>query len=159
MATDIPAAPQMEPPIWKIEWSDALSVGIPAIDEDHKRFARLINELNRSIVDRAELAEVRRRLQLIIDDAGQHFAHEERLFKDWMYPDSESHAAIHARIIGKLHSILSNIAYPHHEAQWISAGLQIKAVLIEHILKEDVKYTQSYRIHRESVATHLLRLP
>ena len=94
MATELPAEPQMEIPIWKIEWSDALSVGIPEIDEDHRRFARLVNELNRSIVDRAELAEVRRRLQVIIADAVQHFAHEERLFKEWMYPDAESHAAI-----------------------------------------------------------------
>jgi hemerythrin-like metal-binding protein len=125
-----------------------LSVGIPQIDEDHKRFSRLVNELNRSIVDRAELIEVRRRLQLIIDDAGQHFAHEERLFKDWMYPDSESHAALHAQIINALQNILAGIDYPHQDKQWISAGLQTKAVLIDHILKDDAKYTKSYLNHR-----------
>ena len=148
MATELPAEPQMEIPIWKIEWSDALSVGIPEIDEDHRRFARLVNELNRSIVDRAELAEVRLRLQVIIADAVQHFAHEERLFKEWMYPDAESHAAIHAQIVKRLQSILSSIGYADLDAQWIEAGLKIKAVLIDHILKEDVKYTNSYLDHR-----------
>lgn len=148
MATELPAEPQVAIPIWKIEWSEALSVGIPEIDEDHKRFARLVNELNRSIVDRAELAEVRRRLQMIIDDAVQHFAHEERLFKEWHYPDSQSHAAIHAQIIKQLQGIMSSNVSTHLNAPWIEAGLQIKTVLIEHILKEDAKYTNSYRNHQ-----------
>jgi hemerythrin-like metal-binding protein len=92
MATEFPTPPQTESPTWKIEWSDALSVGIPEIDEDHKEFASLINELNRSIVDRANVVEIRHRLQRIIDDAVQHFAHEERLFKEWQYANSEGHA-------------------------------------------------------------------
>jgi len=150
MATELPAEPQTETPIWKIEWSDALSVDIPEIDEDHKRFATLVNELNRSIVDRAELAKVRCRLQMVIDDAIQHFAHEERLFKKWMYPDAVSHAAIHAQIGKVLQSIMSSNVSAHHlDTQWIEAGLKIKAVLIDHILKEDVKYTKSYLNHRD----------
>ena len=92
MATEFTAPPQTDPPIWKIEWSEALSVGIPEIDEDHKEFASLINELNRSIVDRESVGEIRHRLQRIIDDAVQHFAHEERLFKELQYADSEGHA-------------------------------------------------------------------
>ena len=148
MTTEIASEPQVETPIWKIEWSEALSVGITDIDEDHKRFARLVNELNRSIVDRAQLPEIRHRLQMIIDDAAQHFAHEERLFKEWQYPDSQSHAAIHAQIIKKLQAIMTSNVSTCLNAPWIEAGLQIKTVLIEHILKEDVKYTKSYLNHR-----------
>ena len=144
MPTELPAEPQIGTPIWKIQWSEALSVGIPEIDEDHKSFARLVNDLNRSIVDRAPLTEVRRRLQVIIDDAGQHFAHEEQLFKEWQYPDAQSHAAIHAQIIKKLQAIMSSNVSTYINAPWIEAGLQIKIVLIEHILKEDVKYARSY---------------
>ncbi|MEI6733352.1 MAG: hemerythrin domain-containing protein [Comamonadaceae bacterium] len=144
MATEIASVPQVGTPIWKIEWSEALSVGITDIDEDHKRFARLVNELNRSIVDRAQLPEIRRRLQMIIDDAVQHFEHEERLFKEWQYADSQNHAAIHAQIIGKLHAIMSSNVSINLNAPWIEAGLQIKTLLIEHILKEDVKYARSY---------------
>jgi hemerythrin-like metal-binding protein len=152
MPTQLPAEPQRETPIWKIEWSEALSVGIPEIDEDHQRFARLVNELNRSIVNRAQLAEIRHRLQMIIDDAVQHFAHEERLFKEWQYPDAQSHAAIHAEIVKVLQSIMSSSVATRLSAPWIEAGLKIKAVLIEHILKEDAKYTKSYLIQSERAA-------
>ena len=148
MPTELPAEPHMEMPVWKIEWSEALSVGIPEIDEDHKRFARLVNELNRSIVNRAQLHEIRHRLQMIIDDAVQHFAHEERLFKVWQYPDSQSHAAIHAEIIKVLQSIMSSSVATCLNRPWIEAGLKIKAVLIDHILKEDAKYTKAYLIHQ-----------
>jgi hemerythrin-like metal-binding protein len=148
MLTEFPAEPQRQTPIWKIEWSDALSVGIPEIDADHKRFARLVNELNRSIIDRAPVTEIRRRLELIIDDAGQHFANEERLFKEWKYPGSESHAAIHTQIINELHGIMRSLVCPSPDAQWINSGLEIKAVLINHILKDDMKYDNSYRNHQ-----------
>lgn len=43
-----------------------MSVGIPEIDDDRKRFISLINEFNRSIVDRLNLSEIKRRLQLIL---------------------------------------------------------------------------------------------
>ena len=54
------------------------------------------------------MPEIRHRLQMIIDDAVQHFAHEERLFKEWQYPDSQSHAAIHAEIVKVLQNIMSS---------------------------------------------------
>jgi hemerythrin len=50
-----------------------MSVGIPEIDEDHKHFIFLINELNRSIVDRKDPAEIKKRLQIIVEDAERHF--------------------------------------------------------------------------------------
>jgi hypothetical protein len=77
----------VETHVWKIDWNDGLSVVIPEINEDHNRFISLVNEFNRFIVDRMDLSEIKKRLQLIIDDAVQHFAHEERLFKEWHYPD------------------------------------------------------------------------
>lgn len=132
-----------------------MSVGIPEIDEDHKQFASLINDLNRSIVDRVEVAEIRHRLQLIIDDAVQHFVHEERLFKEWQYADSESHAGLHAQTIDAMRRIFLGVDNAHLEGQWIEAGLEIKAMLIDHILMEDVKYTKAYRMHRDAVDERL----
>lgn len=127
-----------------------MSVGIPEIDEDHKQFALLVNDLNHSIVDRADVAEIRLRLQRIIDDTVQHLAHEERLLREWQYADCDHHAALHAQIINAVQRILSGIDNPHLDAQWIEAGLAIKTLLINHILMEDVKYTKAYQMHRGS---------
>lgn len=135
----------MKPPIWKIEWNDGMSVGIPEIDEDHKRFASLINNFNRSIVDRMDLGEIKKRLQFILDDAVQHFAHEERLFKQWEYPDAEDHANKHAQAISALQAIQEKFITSGLEAVWINAGLEVKDLLVTHLLTEDMKYADYYR--------------
>jgi hemerythrin len=45
----------VKPPIWKIEWNDEMILGIPEIDEEHKRFASLINDFNRSRLNKVQL--------------------------------------------------------------------------------------------------------
>jgi len=131
--------------IWKIVWNDQMSVGIPEVDEDHKHFVDLVNDFNQSIVERLDLPEIKQRLRLIIDDARQHFAHEEELFRQWRYPDYEDHAIQHAQILKALQDISeASMSYGMY-SEWIEAGMQIKDVLIDHIYKEDMKYAGFYR--------------
>lgn len=143
----------MEPHIWKIEWNDGMSVGIPEIDDDHKRFAALINELNQSIVDRMDLSEIKERLQIVIDDAVGHFAHEERLFKQWKYPGGDDHANKHAQAIATLQAIREELVINSLEREWIAAGLEIRDILIRHLVTEDMKYADYYRNSRTDSAT------
>ena len=122
-----------------------MSVGIPEVDADHRHFVDLVNEFNQSIVDRMDLSEIKERLQLILTDAKKHFAHEEELFRQWRYPDYEDHAIQHALILRALHDISDASTAYNLYSEWIEAGMQIKDVLIEHILKEDMKYAGFYR--------------
>src|SRR5665811_2336251 len=89
----------MRKPTWTITWNDGMSVGIPEIDEDHKHFISQIHEFNKSITGRMDPAEIKNRLQLIVDDAKRHFEREERLFKERLYPDTDSHARLAADAI------------------------------------------------------------
>jgi hypothetical protein len=43
MPMELPTESQMEISIRKVEWSEAMSVGIREIDADNTRFARLVN--------------------------------------------------------------------------------------------------------------------
>jgi len=138
----------MESHIWKIVWSDDMSVGIPEIDEDHKRFASLINDFNRAILDHMDIVEIKRRLQLVLDDAVQHFAHEERLFKEWHYPDADDHAARHAEAVAAYLAIMEKFITYDLESEWIDAGQKVKDLLITHLLVEDMKYAEFYRKSR-----------
>jgi hemerythrin-like metal-binding protein len=130
-----------------------MSVGIPEIDEEHKRFASLVNQFNRAIVDRMDLGEVKKRLQLILEDAEQHFAHEERLFKQWNYPDVEDHANIHAQITKDLHAVMDKFISYDLASEWIETGLKVKDILIKHVLTEDMKYAKYYRDSRAAQGT------
>lgn len=137
----------MEPDnqIWKMEWNAGMSVGIPEIDHDHKRFIFLVNDLNRSIVARWSLSGIKQRLQFIIEDAEQHFSHEEMLLLEWKYPDLESHAMRHEQIMQELHSVRENSISYGLELEWIEVGLKIKGILIDHIVIDDMKYAEFYR--------------
>lgn len=129
-----------EQPVWRLDWDDSLSVCIPEVDSEHKRFIRLVNDLNEAIVDRMDRVEILKRMQLILDDAVEHFAHEEALFREWHYPDAEEHATKHAAIVRALHDIMGQFHRKGPMYEWVAAGLKIKEVLIEHLLTEDMKY-------------------
>ncbi|MBK9160602.1 MAG: hemerythrin domain-containing protein [Nitrosomonadales bacterium] len=129
-----------ETPTWSLEWTDELSVCIPEIDVEHQRFAHLVNQLNEAIVRRMDMAEIQRRMQAILDDAVAHFEHEERLFREWGYPDAEAHAQKHAQAVEYLGKIMEGFGKEGTEYEWIEAGLKVKQTLIEHLLHEDMKY-------------------
>ena len=131
---------QNESSPWRLEWNDALSMGIPEIDVEHRHFIKLVNELNEAIIARMDLAEIKRRMQAILDDAAAHFAHEEALFGEWGYPAAGEHAKKHALITQALRKIMGKFERDDIEYEWIEAGLAIKKVLIEHLLTEDMKY-------------------
>ena len=131
--------------IWKITWQDQMSVGIPEVDADHKRFIKLVNDFNQAVVDRMDLAEIKKKLKLILEDARQHFIHEETLFREWRYPDLEDHTAKHAQLLRALQEINERALSYDMYAEWIEAGMKIKDVLIDHIYKEDMKYAGFYR--------------
>jgi len=146
----------MRSPTLQITWNETMSVGIPEIDEDHQKFIVLINDLNRSISDRMSPAEIIKRLEIIINDAAHHFHQEEKLFFEWQYPDVSGHASIHANILATLKGIQKKFMPYGMDSGWVDAGIQIKKILIDHILKEDMKYADYYHNHRGNSANNKL---
>lgn len=141
----------MAAPVWRLDWDESLSMCIPEIDIEHRRFIRLVNDLNEAIVDRLESEEIRKRMQRVIDDAIAHFAHEEELFKKWNYPRAEEHAAIHAAITRALNGIMEQFNQERTTYEWVAAGLKIKDALIQHLLVEDMKYRDYCGLNGERV--------
>jgi hemerythrin-like metal-binding protein len=127
-------------PLWRLEWNEGLSMHIPEIDAEHRHFIDLVNDLNEAIVGRMDLEVLKRCMQAILDDAAAHFAHEQALFKEWRYPEAGEHAVKHAQIMRALNDIMARFERGGTDYDWIEAGLQIKNVLIEHLLTEDMKY-------------------
>jgi hemerythrin-like metal-binding protein len=136
-----------------------MSVGIPEIDEDHQNFIVLINDLNRSISDRMTPVEIIKRLEIIIDDTTRHFDQEEKLFFEWKYPDVSGHAHIHSSILASLQILKKKFIPYGQDSGWVDAGVQIKKILLDHILKEDMKYADYYHNHRGSVARNKVEVP
>ena len=135
----------MDEPIWHLEWNENLSVGDAEIDQEHRRFIDLVNDLNHSIIDRGDLPEIRNRMQSILDDGQRHFAHEEAILEQRNYPHTERHALEHQAIIENFDNILHDFNERTTMFQWIAAGLRVKAALIGHLLGADMQYRDYVR--------------
>jgi hemerythrin len=135
----------MNKPKWNLEWNEGLSVGIPEIDEDHKRFIFLIDELNRSIAERMKALEIRKRLFRIIGDTEWHFKQEEQFLRERQYPNVEGHARSHQNVRNTLNNIQDSFIPYGLDAEWLDAALIIKQILISHILIEDMQYVNYFK--------------
>lgn len=122
-----------------------MSVGIPEIDEDHKRFISLIDELNLSITKRMKATEIKKRLQHVIEDTNRHFEKEEMFFRGRQYPNAEGHVRSHNNVKNALRNIQDAFIPYGLEAEWLDAALIIKQILISHILTEDLLYANYFK--------------
>lgn len=85
----------------KIEWSDKFSVGVRALDEQHKTLVVMINKL----IDAPDLANengmVPELLAGMIQYATTHFDAEEQLMLEHGYPGYQAQRAEHGAFIAK----------------------------------------------------------
>lgn len=90
-----------------LRWTDAMSVGVPALDADHRMLVRIINLLAASregAPPQAAIAEVLATLKLY---GRFHFRREERVMEAIRFPGAAFHRAEHqgfARYIEELRS-------------------------------------------------------
>lgn len=131
------------------ELREDLLVGIPELDEDHRRFLSLADHLESALARRADRAEIQRLMSAIVDDAVQHFENEERLFAQIEYPDAGFHAAKHAQLIGELTRQKEQLDGAELSAKWFQKAFNIRYLLMDHLLEEDMKYRDFVRDRRE----------
>jgi hemerythrin-like metal-binding protein len=85
-------------------WVAAYSVGVTAIDSDHRRLYQMLRRMRE-----AYAAEENARCLALIRDAAAailaHFAHEEALFAGGRYPGAEGHVAKHAILAQRVQAI------------------------------------------------------
>lgn len=131
--------------IWKIEWNEAMSVGISEIDEEHKHFIDLVNRFNESVAFRMEMSAVVKAISDILAFVDLHFPNEETLFKEFGYPDADDHAQKHAQLKILLGQINERAKTERADYLLIEAGLKIKDEIVNHLLNEDMKYAEYFR--------------
>jgi len=121
------------------KWREAYTVGLDAIDEDHKRLLTAASLVDAAIRRGAGRVEISRTLAFLEEYAREHFKHEERLFKLHRFPLLTAHRRLH-----KL--LLAEISEKTHLARDPGANLGpefmsfLKEWVLDHILTEDRKF-------------------
>jgi hemerythrin len=123
-----------------VEWSDALSVGIEEIDEQHKVLVDLVNKMHEAIHQRHGSEVVNSILSDLADYTRIHFAVEESLMRILNYPGYEAHKEIHEELLHAVVDLQEKVATGKK-----SIGFELmhflKTWLTKHIMDEDMQYS------------------
>ncbi len=130
---------------WRVTWSEDMSVGIAAVDAEHRGFLSLVNDLNRAVLDRSGKAEIERISVALLRDATRHFEHEEKLLAERGYPDASGHGRLHQALMSQIAASLGALRDSFLERYWEEEALKIKNALVDHLLQEDMKYRDYFR--------------
>ena len=84
-----------------IVWNDNLVVGIKLIDEQHKEFVNMTNELYNACLKGGDEAVTcfKKTIQMMASHIREIFKHEEELFEQSAYPETAAHKIQHREFI------------------------------------------------------------
>ena len=120
-------------------WNNAYKVGIAKMDEHHKKLFALIEDTNKCL-EKDDDTELLKALDALLEYTHYHFDTEEKLLKKHKYENIQEHKAIHKKLISnlKIHreELLDNTLNKD------CFTIMIKEWLLDHILKEDTKYSK-----------------
>lgn len=134
------------------KWDGRFSVGIAALDEQHKKLFDLLGALLASLGAPEEVGMIHKTFNGLLDYVDYHFKLEEDLMASCRYPDEESHKKEHYGFIMKLHSYSAMVEYgslpPARDlVDFLTEWLE------NHILKVDKKLA-SFLLHEGVSVIH-----
>jgi hemerythrin len=127
-----------------IEWNEAFSVGVQKIDDQHRKFLSITNQLFDSMQgaqDREVVGSVLKELQQYVV---YHFKTEESMMKMYNYPNMNEHKLEHEGAIQKVNKFVLD-----YERNLPSVDIELLKFLSDwiqnHILQVDRKYIPYFR--------------
>ncbi len=137
-----------------LEWNEGMSVGVEAIDNDHKTLLSLINEVNEAINSSSTDAIVEDIFKRLEDYTKQHFAREELLMRQCRYNDLEDHKKQHQRFINKIPELRNHLLNANTIDVASETGLFLLNWLMNHIIVEDMSYAKTVHDHGLATSQH-----
>jgi methyl-accepting chemotaxis protein len=119
-----------------INWTPQYSVGVPEMDNQHKRLIKLINNLYIAMRDRKNVTKV---MEGVVQYTVQHFGEEEKLMVSMNYPGLEQHLTMHKKVVSQVQQFAKRV---DKKEKGIEKKLLIflKEWLLNHIVKQDKRY-------------------
>ena len=93
-----------------MEWTPDLSVGVGAIDEQHKELINRMNLFFNAIDDTDDKAKVLSMLDYLSDYVVTHFHDEEALQQRSGYPEYTAHKKLHEAFIADIEQLKADIS-------------------------------------------------
>lgn len=89
-----------------LEWKDKYSVGIEAVDHEHRELIELINRLHEEATARGSKEAIEAFFGDLLKNISMHFALEERFMREHRYDQMSQHKTEHERLLDDLREIM-----------------------------------------------------
>ena len=122
-------------------WSDEFSLGIQAIDEQHKGFFEAGHRLYDAILNCEGEKLVEESVAFLHDYANRHFQEEEGFMEEHAYPYLAQHKKLHTEFLEVLDGLTDELELFGPSQHLADRALEItQDWLINHIIEEDTRY-------------------
>lgn len=126
----------------KIEWSPEYSVGHLTLDQQHKSIIQLIGMIHDMAEGQdSEYQQLKQVLLYMMEYSQTHLEYEEKLLKQYNFPEFDDHAARHNLFVRKFVELSAEAEKDPHLRL-----AELSSFLVEwwddHILKEDMKFRE-----------------
>jgi hemerythrin len=99
-----------------IEWKRHYSVGVKAVDHEHRELIDLINRLHEELLAGTSNPAVTAFLGEIFRSISAHFALEERFMREHRYDHFTEHKQAHEQLLEEVREIMDSYDGPRHRA-------------------------------------------
>jgi hemerythrin len=100
-----------------LQWKDEYSVGIEAVDHEHRELIHLINKLYGGLSTHAGKDAIEAFFGDLFMGISAHFALEERFMREQKYPDLDAHKRDHERLLDDIRDIMDEFVQQEDVAQ------------------------------------------
>ena len=109
-----------------IEWKNHYSVGVQAVDHEHRELIELINQLYEDLLAGTRESAVTAFLGEIFRAISAHFALEERFMREHRYDQFAEHKLAHEQLLEEIRDIMDGYeADPQGASQQLSHRLDV----------------------------------
>jgi hemerythrin len=129
-----------------LKWKDQYSVGIEAVDHEHKELIGLINQLYEKLSSRNDKHSVAAFFGDLFKSISAHFALEERFMRERGYDQLAQHKADHEQLLDEIRDIMDD--YDDHEQPDSSElGRRLDSWFSRHFETHDSRLHKSLGTH------------
>jgi len=105
---DSPSNGREGTPLPLLAWKSEYSLGIPAVDHEHRELFDLINDLHATLLVPESGTTVMDFLGELFSKISSHFALEEKLMRDGLYTDFPAHKSDHERLLDEIRDLMDD---------------------------------------------------
>ena len=128
-----------------LQWKEHYSVGVDAVDHEHKELITLINRLHDELMTKGEELSIRGFFGDLFKGISAHFALEERFMRERHYDQLDQHKADHERLLDEIRDIMDE--FEGREIASAELGAKLDAWFSRHFETHDARLHKALGPH------------